>query len=517
MNHNKIRNDAFAAVGMSILLAYAVIRSLFDAASKPFWLDELLTLMVARAPGVSAIWRALARATDGQPPPFYLVERAAGTVLRNPEISYRLPSILGFACSALCVFLFATGRSNRVYGLLCAAMLLLSMAYDPYATEARPYSLLVACMAIALICYQRAPQTGWMVLMGCSFAAAESLHYYAIFALVPFGLAEVALYLQTRQIRPSVWLAMICGVLPLALFWPLVSRLKKSYEATPYTRPTLLRAVTSYGWFFHVPYAQWSHGWELALAATAVLVLAAIVLRFASLNIDRARLKDPLFHEHILIAALLGLPFITWASSKFSGGAMDHRYALATVLAVSLGCGYVLPHLRRSVAVLAAVFIFCLLARQEIQFWREHRGHLGELQSPADSVEELASLTGQTQLPIVVSDAAEYVQIMYYASPDWRNRFIAVVDPTEARAYLGADVMDKALLQMHPFFPLHVYEFRTFAADHSIFLLYSGEGFWDWWPRRLAHDGDELSLLAEKRGQRMYLVKLKPSEPRREP
>ena len=161
----KNNTGKLAALGIWILIAYAIVRSLFAAASKPFWYDEVFTLIVARQPSLSAIWRALAQPADSQVPPFYLVERAAAALLHNPHIGFRLPAICGFACTLVFVFLFVKRRSGALYALLCTSMLLLTVAYTTYAVEARAYSLLVACIALALLCYQRAPEPRWLVLM----------------------------------------------------------------------------------------------------------------------------------------------------------------------------------------------------------------------------------------------------------------------------------------------------------------------------------------------------------------
>src|SRR5260370_31203773 len=105
--------------------------------------------------------------------------------------------------------------------------------YEPYATEARPYSLVAACISFGLLCYQRAPATGWMCFLGISLALGEALHYYAIFSIVPFCAAEGAFLLRPRQFRLKVWLAFICRFLPLRVFLPLLTQFKPNYVPRP--------------------------------------------------------------------------------------------------------------------------------------------------------------------------------------------------------------------------------------------------------------------------------------------
>ena len=404
----KNNTGKLAALGIWILIAYAIVRSLFAAASKPFWYDEVFTLIVARQPSLSAIWRALAQPADSQVPPFYLVERAAAALLHNPHIGFRLPAICGFACTLVFVFLFVKRRSGALYALLCTSMLLLTVAYTTYAVEARAYSLLVACIALALLCYQRAPEPRWLVLMGFSLASAEALHYYAVFALVPFGLAEIALYLNTRRLRPGVWLALVCGLVPLAVFWPLLRALKKYYGGHIWAVPSLRNTGITYSWFFHIPARDHLH---LEIAAAVVFVLLSTLAALAFGAVRAACMANPFFHEHVLVWALLGLPFVAFAAAKLAHGGMDDRYVLESVLAVPLGAGYILPRLNRRITLLLAILLLSILAVQEARFWASQRGHFGKVVSPVASVERMVNLAGHPDLPVVVSDGGEFLPV----------------------------------------------------------------------------------------------------------
>src|SRR5208283_5467430 len=186
---------------MVALIVYAILRGLAAAVTKPLWMDEVFTLTVSSQPSMGALWAVLARALDGQPPGFYAVERVASSFFHNKEIALRLPAILAFPCTLICVFVFVKKRSGEVIAFLCAFLLLSTILFERYAVEARPYSMLMACIAFALICYQRLPSLFWTAMLGMSLALAQALHYYAVFAFVPFGLAEAVMLLRTRQFR----------------------------------------------------------------------------------------------------------------------------------------------------------------------------------------------------------------------------------------------------------------------------------------------------------------------------
>jgi 4-amino-4-deoxy-L-arabinose transferase-like glycosyltransferase len=498
----KNNTEKLATVGIWVLIAYAAVRSFFAAASKPFWYDEVLTFIVTGQSSVSAVWRALSQAVDGQPLGFYLIERAAAALTVKPEIALRLPSIFAFLCILLCVFLFVRRRSGTMYALLCASVLLITVLFDTYAVEARPYVLLVACIAIALLCYQRAPEPLWLVLMGLSLVAAEAMHYYAVFAFVPFGLAEIAFSLRRRHLRPGVWLALACGLVPLAVFWPLLLAQKRSYGAHFWAEPGLRHIGKTYGWLFNTS----SFHWHLGLAVAAVLILVGALLALAFRGVRAALLADPFFHEYVLAWALLSLPFVALAATKIFGGGLSPRYVLPTVLAIPLAAGYILPRLNPRTTPLVAILLFSILAVQEAKFWASQRGHLGKVMSPAASIESSVNLAGHADLPVVISDTFDYLSFAYYASPSLARRLVAVVDPPQEVAYVGSDSLDRNLIRVRSFYPLRVYQFQAFAADHPSFLLYSDGTANDWWPRRLARDGFSLEIVVPVQGREIYLV-----------
>ena len=79
------------------MVLYVVIRGIVSAATNPLFFDEILTLAVSSQSTVSGIWTALSRSVDGQPPIFYLIERAFTGILGTTQVALRLPSVLSMA------------------------------------------------------------------------------------------------------------------------------------------------------------------------------------------------------------------------------------------------------------------------------------------------------------------------------------------------------------------------------------------------------------------------------------
>ena len=502
-----------ATLLLAPLVAYSVVRCLIAAASKPLWFDEMCTWIIARLGSAHAIWDALKRAADGQPPLFYIIEAHAGTLFRNEEIAYRMVSILGFACVLTFVFLFARRRTNAWYALLCSALLLLTILFDTYAIEARPYSLEVACFALALLCYQHAPAPAWMIVMGCSLALAENLHYYAVFAMVPFGLAEAALLWKTRRLRIAVWLALLGGCVPVIWLFPLQRALKITYGEHMLAPASLVRAIAIYGWIFT------SQRNVAVVFAVAIVCVAAILVGVAAAaqalrrqsQLRAAWASDPLAHEQILTLGFLALPFIAYAGAKLAHGALLDRYVLSVVLGIPLAACSLHAWLGRRGRIVLVIVAILLIAGRETRFWMLQEQHIGRLQSSAPRADQFVAAAGYPDLPVVVSSAVQYLELDHYAPPELQRRLVFLVDPVKAIEYDGSDSGDRQMLLLRDYAPLDVEEFAGFRAGHRQFLLLSnGDPRLDWWPARFRGDGDaDVRLLESQDSWKMYLVRLR--------
>ena len=117
---------------LAILIAYAAVRNLCQAATRPFWYDEICTFIMVRQQHISTMWSALRNGADGQPPGFYLAERVATALVANESIAFRLLSMFGFSSTVLCLFVFVRKRRGSAIALLCAAIALVTPLYDSY-------------------------------------------------------------------------------------------------------------------------------------------------------------------------------------------------------------------------------------------------------------------------------------------------------------------------------------------------------------------------------------------------
>lgn len=483
---------------IGLLVIYVIIRSIVAAATKPFWFDEFLTLTLSSLPSMKAVWVALSSALDSPPPGFYVVEREFIGFLQNKYIALRLASILAFPCTLLCVFVYVKKRSGEAIALICALLLLLTSLFHWHAVDARPYSMMIACIAIALVCYQRVPSPAWTVMLGLSLMLAESLHYYAVFSMIPFGVAEFVYLLSVRRFRWPVWVALALGPAPLLLFLPLLLRFKAYYGTHLWAHYSLSSIPLTYGSFFLTGSA---FGFAVVAVCATGVVGARLLPEQEATNESIGR--DPA--EAALLLTLLLLPFPTALVTHLMHGMMVDRYVLASVLGVALSLGCVMSLARGRVVLIFAVFILSTVALHEFTFWRS--AHSLRLENPASPVEALMQKAGHQDLPVVISDGNIFLQMGYYASPESRKRFFFLQDEQKAVQYVGTDSVDKGIQILQSYVPLQVEPLSEFVADHRTFLFeVEDQGGFNWLPGYLQAEASSVQLMGADGVRKMYLI-----------
>ena len=491
---------AAAPWGLLGLAAYALIRSLDYARMRPLSVDELFTQAVCRQTDLPAIWKALSQGTDGQPPFFYLMERSMAWHILNEHIGYRLLPVAGFVCTLILLFVFVKTRNGPGPALICAALLLMTPLFNIYAVEARPYSPLIACVAFALVCYQRTPAAPWVGALFLSLFLASALHYYAVFAFLPFFVAELMVLFKLRNLRFWVWFALLAALTPLGICWPLVMRMRQLWAAHFFAHYGLGTLPMVYAGYLLV-----SPVWGTAIVGAA---FAAILATFVSNSPQRENSQGVPAPERVLLLGLMVLPIVGYAAAKLTHAPFIDRYFLAAILGIFAAAGYVLGRALAKNVMVAAMIVLLGIGAQELGFWM----------SPHHTVipdEQISPLVGLAEsvhhedLPIVISSFADYLEFSHYAPPRLRRRIVVLADPANAVIYTGADTADQLAVAWRSYQPEAVPDFASFASENPAFLLYSSGNQFDWWPARLAHDGHQLKLLARRGVNSMYLVELK--------
>ena len=493
------------------LLAYGVIRSVFNASLHRLWFDELCAWFVVQQPNLHALWLALMRGADSQPPPFYLVEKLSRQFIANDQVALRLPAAIGFCCMLGCVFLWLRRRYDAGVALVAASILLITPFFTRYTAEARGYGLLGGALSLALLAYRLAPQGKWMIVLAFSLAAAESSHFYAFVMMSPFFAAEGVFALKEKCFRWQVWAAFFCGVSPLILFWPIVAHMKSYYTEHAWMHPAPFQSLRIYGWLLGIPHgATGTFSWsEVAwISVSAICLSVAALLVYKGVRADPK--CEPHFHENVLAGGFLLLPIILFVMVKTTHALIAPRYLLPVSFGIVMAAAKGLDLLNRRTVKLIGVLLFVTIALQEAGFWLSYYGayQLGFRQS--QPVQDLVSKAGHAELPVVLSDGHDYLETEHYASPEWKQRLTFVADYRGALAHGRSDFNDKELLVLRDLGPLRVIEYPIFKERQSEFLLYSDptdDNDPDWFIFRLLEDHWSLQKLVTDGHSTVYLVK----------
>jgi hypothetical protein len=489
---------------MVALVVYAVVRGLVAAATEQLSFDEILTQIVASQPGLKGIWAALSKAVDGQAPAHYVIERTAMGLVSNVHVALRIPPILATACILVFLFVYLRRRSGGWVAFLCAFLILSTSVFRYFADVARPYTMFLACFAFALVCYQRLPSLLWTALLALSLALAQCLHYYAIFVLVPFGLAECVHLLKDRRFRWQAWAALGTGALPLAFIWPLLSAMKNYFGAHYWTFFGPTDIVKVYGSLLWTTTAT-------GVGVAAICIVGVIAPSIWPELTDSAASEnngDDLAEAFLAVGFLL-LPFVVFVITKLMHGGMLDRYAIAVLLGVPLALGRIFSRANAKAVALYAIFLFAAVGLTEISFWRSV--HAMPPRPIAPPVEKLVASAGHPDLLVVVSNGLAFLPLVYYAAPEWKHRFVYLYDPEKALRYVGTDNVDKVDRNLLGYFPLEIPNYDEFVRAHPTFLLYKEEPTaFDWLPSHLEHVGATLQTVVKDQTRTVYLVTMRP-------
>lgn len=473
-----------------------------------FWYDEVCTLVLSRLH-----WKTLWHTPDGIPPVFYLLESASRRIFSSDQIALRAPSIFGLCLTVLCLFFWLKRRFTPIVAFAATLLPLLTVCYSFFAAEARPYSLLVALFAFALVCYDRAPAIPWMILLALSLALAETVHYYAVIIAVPFLGAEAFFVLKQRSFRWPVWCALSAVAVPLLVLWPLLVNFRAVFGEHFWAQPTFRTVLGIYGWLFDQPLKQNllspSAAFPLALFALAVCLIVFLIARGLRTDAWSQRASDD-----ILIAMFLGSPVVFFFLSLITHGGLTERYLLPTIFGMAPVLAMGLEKLSRRTRVFVCGLILFAFLTRETAFWLfYYESYLLHFPRPT-SIESMIAAAKHPDLPVIISNAHDYLPLTIYAGPEWNRRFFFISDAEGAVRYGEWDTDDKELVMFRNFTPLHVFTYSEFKLHHSqLFLLYSNPfqgrrvNGSDWWVLRLKAEGYSLEKLQSDGFHTVYLVK----------
>ncbi len=418
---------ALAGGLLALLTALWIFTAWRTSAARSLWMDEVLAAWIARLPAPGGIWDAVAHGGEFSPPTYHLLLHAWSAVFGGSALSLRLPSLLAALWCGAAVFLLV----RRRLGPACAALavgLTLELALYNFAIQARPYTLVTGCFALALLAWDRAgdgPVPAWRpVVIATALSLAISLHFYACLLVGTLMLMEAVRSLALRRVRPAMWAGLAVPVLVFAAWLPLMRHILRynagdTGAAHYLARASLANLLSVYGDLLLGPNSA------LLLGFVLVMAVALLARHFRLPGVPPARPVTAVadLDFDVLTLAVTAIPLIVFVAGVLITRTFNERYALAAALGIAILYARLIERLPRG------GWMACFLLALSCGLWDIHA--LRSLAPEQDS--DLALLRQATGgEPIVIGEGLHYLQLDEAADPGLRRRLVFLHGPDSA-------------------------------------------------------------------------------------
>jgi hypothetical protein len=479
----RVSNRYWIVLAGAALASFAAL-ALTVARDRPFWHDEVFTILISQLP-FATMYRAAADGIDLAPPLNTAITRVVHGVAGIGPVATRLTPIASFLMASALLFVMVRRRAGTL-AALTAALLPGAMNSWPYVYEARGYALSMACSAAAL--------HGWLeaaagrrvrinlAILALALAAGLWTHYYFVLAVIPIAVGEAVRQVAARRFDMRPWAAIVVAGLIALPLWPLV-RSSSAQRLTFWAKPDVDSPL--------VPRVQALFGSWLAtpeqplLAITAAVVMGLIAIELSRRAILREWPRRLGRHELAALGACLLLPVAGLLLGDFVG-VFTERYVLVTIvgviLALVLGLWSVAPP--SGLAEIAAVVgLFAATVHLGSRIISDRQPHL----NPLEKHPVLADWLLRSPDPIVVTGGVYYLEIWYYTPASARPRALYLGDPDGEFRESHADTVSRGYSALARWTSLPVVPIDDFVASHPRFWMYSSGP--DWIERSLTRRG----------------------------
>lgn len=499
----------FAALTILYFLAVACLSSL-----KLLWLDELITLHIASLKSAGAIWQALGRGVDPNPPVTYLLVHAARSLFGEHEFVYRLPAAIGYWVGMLSLFVFLKRRLPGVWPV-AGTLLSMSMAAFDYSYESRSYGIFYGLAMLAFLCWALAvdeSRSRWG--RSCAFAgmilalaAGISTNYFAVLAFCPIAGAECVRTIRRfgaannqgqsttkrilRVIDLRIWIGFAVAISPLLVYRPLIERSIAQFAPYAWNKVSLGQVSNSYTEMVEIVLYP-----LLGLFGIAILV-RLIAPQFESLcsacrerhlpvwlrRVGRGAMQRlPLPPEEAVgVLLFMAYPLLGYIIASIRGGMLSPRFVIpvcygfacaGAVIAYQLFGGF-----KRAGLVFMVVMMAWFLCRESyVGYWYEEQKQC--FYKIVDRIPE-AEANLSANAPIVIPDPLLALTFEHYAPREYARRAEFPVDFPAIRSFRGDDSPEENLWAGRGFlYTLPIEPLATFQNRAGKYLVISSDFNW---------------------------------------
>jgi hypothetical protein len=465
---------------LTILTFLYFVLTTLRARGKPFWYDEILTILEARQPTLTAALQAGGDA-DWMPPlshvVFYLTDKLVG----DGEVAFRLGPMIGFWVFCLCLFQFVARRASICFAFM-AMLLPFATFFAAYSFEARSYAMVLGFCGIALLGWQAAAEgtrrPAALAALAIGIAGALLNHYWALFIYLPLAGAEAYRNFRQRKIDWPVWIAFAAAGIPLLVSLILILRVVQT-NLHPWSQARPKDYFIFYGQNF----------WPVIAFVIPALLLLGAWLFLGGRKQKPEGLQPSTVRDYEWLAA--GLFFLAPIAAITSALVIPphiyvDRYLAPSTTGFALLATFAAAHYagRR-----AAIAIICAIAALSpfLFHFTQIRGRAG---NPFLHARVLRQALATQAEPIVISNYISCVELWYYAPDDIKPRLLGLFDEQSAVRYRN---MDDAAGDSLRALGVPFQSYREFATSGKQFLIYFVD--WSWITNKVLDDGGTTELL----------------------
>lgn len=491
----RIRQAGIAAlIDVHPVRAFAVLSAIYfvvvfvQSSLKLLWLDELITLHLARLSSFHELWHALAVGADPNPVITYVLVHWARAILGDHEFALRLPSALGYWIGLASLFAFL---KQRLYGswAILGCLVSMAMAAFDYSFESRSYAIFYGFAMLAFLCWTYAIRPGgsspaqWAGLAGMTLAlmAGISTNYFAVLAFAPIAVGEVArTWLRARNGTPKsstesptaghsfwyrvcsaidirVWLALLISGTTLLIYRPLIARSIAEFSPYAWNKVSLDQVFDSYTEMVEIILYP-----ILALLAFGALAFFLkpgrsglcktcrdrISPRWLAAILTPQQSRPPLtLYEAASVFTFAAYPVCGFVIASIRGGMLSPRFVIPVcfgfAIATAVVAQYLFANLRYAATVLLCIVSAWFLCREAVV------GYWYALQK--ESFYKLVDLVQQDALrlpqdsPIAIPDPLLALTFRHYAPAPLASRVVFPVDFPAIRYFRHDDSPEENL------------------------------------------------------------------------
>lgn len=472
------RNPSAVLAGVAVLYVTLVMPLLLI---KLLWADEFITLYISKLNSVTAIWHALARGADPNPPLTHIVTMWSMRIFGENAFAMRLPALLASGIGLICLVLFLRRRVPVVYAAAGACFFMSTNAFN-YSYEARSYAFILGFAMLSMVLWQYSIEgnhpAAAAVGMAIALAAGLSSNYFAVLAFFPIAAGELVRDLERRKIEWKIWIALALGGLPIFAYMGLINHAIAKFSPYAWNKPRPDVIFDSYTEMVEV------------ILWPALVLLAAGVIVYVRGILKHRRKDTPVLprHEFAAVLVLMAYPFIAYVIAVARAGMLSPRFVIPLCYGFAIAvCVTAYRLFRRSHLAAAVVLLLCFswaIARDGVCAY----DYMAQRQSFFRILNRLPE-SGT----IAVSDSLLVQPLYHYAPRQVAARIVFPLDFDAIHKYKKEDSLEQNFHTAKDLFPVPLVSLNDLEIKIPYYTIVTTQG--NWLLRQFENDGVHAQLL----------------------